>query len=106
MTKITFLGAGNIVFAKNVLIDFKQSSALHDCHIALYDIDHQRLRDSETMLKIINKNTNKNRVEIISYIDSRESLKDADYVINAIQVGGYKLSIKIWFKVKVLSKII
>jgi len=77
---------------------------LHDCHIALYDIDHQRLRDSETMLKIINKNTNKNRVEIISYIDSRESLKDADYVINAIQVGGYKSSIKIWFKVKVLSK--
>ncbi len=37
MTKVTFLGAGNIVFAKNVLSDFKQSSALHDCHIALYD---------------------------------------------------------------------
>jgi len=47
MTKVTFLVAGSIVFAKNVLSDFKQSSALHDCHIALYDIDHQRLRDSE-----------------------------------------------------------
>jgi len=51
------------------------------------------------MLKIINKNTNKDRAEIVSYIDRRESLKDADYVINAIQVGGYKPSIVIDFEV-------
>ncbi|QUH30075.1 alpha-glucosidase/alpha-galactosidase [Vallitalea guaymasensis] len=90
MPKITFLGAGSTVFAKNVLGDCMLSEALRDSHIALYDIDEKRLAESETMLKTLNKNINDDRAEIVSYKNRKEALRDANYVVNAIQVGGYK----------------
>lgn len=89
MAKITFMGAGSTVFAKSVLGDCMLTPALRDSHIALYDIDHQRLKDSESMLKNINRNYG-NHATIVAYTDRKEALRDADYVVNAIQVGGYE----------------
>lgn len=89
MAKITFLGAGSAVFAKRVLGDVMLTPALKDSHIGLYDIDHQRLKDSENMLKNINENYG-NHATVVAYTDRKEALRDADYVINAIQVGGYE----------------
>ena len=54
--KITFMGAGSTVFARNVLGDCMCTPALREAEIALYDIDKQRLEDSEIILKAINKN--------------------------------------------------
>lgn len=90
MAKITFMGAGSTVFAKNVLGDCMLTPTLQDSHIALYDIDPQRLKDSEIMLKNINNNCNQGRADIVAYTDRKEALKGADYVVNAIQVGGYE----------------
>jgi len=98
MSKITFLGAGSSVFAKNVLGDCMTVPALQDFEIALFDIDHERLKDSETMLKNIKKNLG-STVEINSYTDRKEALRGAKYVINAIQVGGYEPSTVIDFEV-------
>ena len=39
MIKITFMGAGSTVFAKNVLGDIMLTDSLHNVEIALYDID-------------------------------------------------------------------
>lgn len=89
MTKITFLGAGSTIFAKNVLGDCMLTEALNDSHIALYDIDEKRLNESKMMLDNINKNSNDNRATIVVHNDPREALKDATFVVNAIQVGGY-----------------
>ena len=50
MLKITFLGAGSTVFARNVLDDVMCTPALRECEIALYDIDGQRLQESEQIL--------------------------------------------------------
>ena len=47
MLKIAFMGAGSTVFAKNVLGDAMLTPALQDSHLALYDIDLQRLKESE-----------------------------------------------------------
>ncbi|HHU91793.1 MAG TPA: alpha-glucosidase/alpha-galactosidase [Halanaerobiaceae bacterium] len=99
MPKITFLGAGSTVFAKNVLGDCLLTPALNTSEIALYDIDEQRLKESEMMLKNLNKNCNQNRAEIISYTDREAALRDADYVINAVQIGGYEPSTVIDFEV-------
>lgn len=98
MSKITFLGAGSTVFAKNLLGDCMTVEALQDFEFALFDIDHERLKDSEMMLKNLKKNLN-STVRIVSYTDRKEALRDAKYVINAIQVGGYKPSTVIDFEV-------
>lgn len=90
--KITFMGAGSTVFAKNVLGDCMCTPVLCESEIALYDIDKERLEESEIILSGINKNVNKNRAKIKSYLgieNRKEALRDADFVINAIQVGGY-----------------
>lgn len=88
--KITFLGAGSTVFAKNVLGDIMLTDSLREVDIALYDIDEKRLKESEIMLKAINRNCNEGRAKINSYINRKDALRGADFVVNAIQVGGYK----------------
>ncbi|WP_314585192.1 alpha-glucosidase/alpha-galactosidase [Paenibacillus terrigena] len=88
MSKITFLGAGSTVFAKNVLGDSMMTPALQGFEIALFDIDLERLRDSEKMLNNL-KNTLGSTCRIVAYTDRREALRGAKYVANAIQVGGY-----------------
>ncbi len=102
MAKITFMGAGSTVFAKNVLGDAMLVPALHDAHIALYDIDRTRLKESKLMLDTLNRNINKSRATITAHPginNRRAALKGADYVINAIQVGGYQPSTVIDFEI-------
>ena len=99
MVKICFIGAGSTIFTKNVLGDAMLTPSLQDAEIALYDIDEKRLKESELMLKTINKNSNQNRAKITSFSDRKEALKDANFVINAIQVGGYKPSTVIDFEI-------
>ena len=92
MAKITFMGAGSTVFARNVLGDCMCSEALCESEIALYDIDAKRLEDSEIILNAINKNVNEGRAQIKTYLgveNRKEALRGADFVVNAIQVGGY-----------------
>ena len=92
MPKITFMGAGSTVFARNVLGDCMCTPSLRDSEIALYDIDPKRLEESEIILTAINKNTNEGRATIKTYLgveNRREALRGADFVVNAIQVGLY-----------------
>ncbi|MBE0340372.1 alpha-glucosidase/alpha-galactosidase, partial [Paenibacillus sp. 28ISP30-2] len=88
MSKITFLGAGSTVFAKNVLGDCMLTPALQGFELALFDIDPGRLKDSENILSNLKKTTGSTCV-IRSYTDRKEALRGAAYVVNAIQVGGY-----------------
>lgn len=93
MLKITFLGAGSTVFARNILGDVMCTSALQSCEIALYDIDAQRLKESYEILSVINRNINNGQAVIRTYMGEpqrKDALRNATFVINAIQVGGYK----------------
>lgn len=89
MDKITFLGAGSTVFAKNVLGDCITTDAMREFEYALYDIDHQRLEESYMMLSNINRNSNDGKAKVVKYADRLDALRGAKYVINCIQVGGY-----------------
>ena len=92
MLKITFLGAGSTVFARNVLGDVMCTPALRSCEIALYDIDAQRLKESEQILQTINCNVNESRAVIQSYLgeeNRKDALRGATFVVNAVQIGGY-----------------
>ena len=86
--KICFLGAGSTVFAKNVLGDCIRTPELGNFVIALHDIDKQRLDESYVVISAVNNKYGR-PATIEKHLDRRESLKGADYIINAIQVGGY-----------------
>jgi alpha-galactosidase len=88
MSKITFLGAGSTVFAKNVLGDCMLTPALQGFELALFDIDAERLADSANMLNNLKASTG-STCTVKAYADRREALRGAKYVVNAIQVGGY-----------------
>lgn len=98
MGKITFLGAGSTVFAKNVLGDCMLVPALQNFELALHHIDEERLADSEKMLNNLKASLGKN-VKIVSYLDRKEALRHATYVINAVQIGGYEPSTVIDFEI-------
>ncbi|HBL40868.1 MAG TPA: alpha-glucosidase/alpha-galactosidase [Ruminococcaceae bacterium] len=90
--KITFMGAGSTVFAKNVLGDVMCVPALCESEIALYDIDAKRLEESFIMISSLNRNINQSRATITKFLgveQRKDALRGASFVVNAIQVGLY-----------------
>ncbi len=102
MAKITFMGAGSTVFVRNIVGDCMLSPVLRDSHFALYDIDGRRLKESKLVAEALNAGVNSGRATISAHLgvaNRQEALAGADYVINAIQVGGYEPSTVIDFEV-------
>ena len=97
-TKITLVGAGSTVFAKNLLGDILSLPELSQSTISLHDIDAERLHTSEVVagktaaavgaLPTIEATT-----------DRRRALDGADHVITMFQVGGYEPSTVIDFEI-------
>ncbi len=102
MAKITFMGAGSTVFARNVIGDCMLRESLCDSHFALYDIDGERLKQSQSILNAMNASINQGRATITAHhgVGARKvALRGADFVVNAIQVGGYEPSTVIDFEI-------
>ncbi len=99
--KITFMGAGSTVFARNVIGDCLSTEALRDSIFALYDIDAERLEESRVILeKIREAKGNHGVLECYCGVENRkDALRGAAFVINAIQVGGYEPSTVIDFEI-------
>lgn len=90
--KITFMGAGSTIFARNLLGDCMCTPSLCESEMALYDIDPVRLQESEIILTAMNRKINSGKARISSYLGEekrKDALRGADFVVNAIQVGGY-----------------
>jgi len=91
--KITFLGAGSTVFAKNLIGDVLLSPVLKNAHIALYDIDPRRLEDSRRAAENLNRALAAGAARVCAYAgveNRRQALAASDFVVNTIQVGGYR----------------
>lgn len=89
MAKVVFIGAGSTVFSRKVLHDLFTFPELRSIELSLMDIDPERLRDTEQVAKIEATRVNGNAT-IETTLDRRRALERADYVINMIQVGGYR----------------
>ena len=89
--KITFMGAGSTVFARNVIGDCMCSEVLRDSVFALYDIDGQRLNESKTILEAMQRTMGGHgKIECYLGVENRKAaLRGANFVVNAIQVGLY-----------------
>lgn len=89
--KITFMGAGSTVFARNVIGDCMCTEALRDSVFALYDIDAERLEESRTILEAMRTaKGGYGKIECYVGVENRkDALRGANFVVNAIQVGLY-----------------
>jgi len=87
--KITFIGAGSTVFAKNLLVDILSFPELAGSKICLFDIDPERLRTSEIVAQRVAQQLQVTpEIEIAT--DRGHAFDGATYAINMIQVGGYR----------------
>ena len=89
MPKITFIGAGSTVFARNLLGDILSFPELAEAHISLFDIDAARLATSEIVARKLAEELDAHPT-VEATTDRRAALDGADYAICMIQVAGYK----------------
>ena len=80
MVKIAIIGAGSTVFMKNIVTDIVLEPGLESAHIALHDIDAERLAVSEKVAHRICDTTH-TRPTISASLNRREALQHADFVI-------------------------
>ncbi len=98
MTKITFIGAGSTVFAKNLMGDILSFPELQNVTLSLHDIDEERLRTSAIVAHKTAEALGANpKIEVTA--DRRAALDGADYAISMFQVGGYKPATVVAFEV-------
>ena len=91
MAKITFMGAGSTVCARNVIGDCMCTETLRDWEFALYDIDPVRLQESAAILSKMAQTLGVG-AKITTYLgveNRKDALRGANFVVNAIQVGLY-----------------
>ena len=97
MPKITFIGAGSLVFTRNLTNDILLTPALQESTIALMDVDGKRLEQSHRIVQsMIDRRGAK--AKVVATLDRKEAIEGSDYVITTFQQGGldaYKLDIEI-----------
>jgi len=97
MPKITFIGAGSLVFTRNLCSDILLTPALQESTITLMDIDAARLAQARSIVQAM---IDKRRLtaKVVATTDRAEAVAGADYVVTTFQQGGldaYKLDIDI-----------
>jgi len=98
MPKITFIGAGSTVFAKNLIGDILSYPELAESTITLYDIDAERLRTSAIVARKLAQALDAHPT-IEATTDRCAALEGADYAIAMFQVGGYRPATVIDFEI-------
>jgi len=89
MPKVTFIGAGSAVFARQLMTDILAIDGLEQGTFALVDIDATRLdlarRIAERLIEMTGK-----QWKVEASTDRGEVLRGTDYVVNSIEVAGLK----------------
>jgi alpha-galactosidase len=93
MTRIAFIGAGSVVFTKNLLGDILERPALHDAEIALHDIDPDRLDTAEAMARHV-AGVRDASPTLSAHLDRRSAIDGADFVLNMVQIGGHEATLR------------
>ena len=87
MTKITFIGAGSTMFARNLLCDIFSFPELREITVMLEDPNEQRLDMTYRLAtRLVEQEGYPAKIERTT--NQREALKDSDFVIVMFQIGG------------------
>ena len=87
MVRIAFIGAGSVVFTRDLLADILRMPELAGAHIALHDIDAERLDTAEATAHRVAAQVGA-KPEVSAHTERRAALAGADFVVNMVQVGG------------------
>jgi alpha-galactosidase len=87
MTQVVFLGAGSVVFTRQLIADLLRFEDLPEFRLVLHDIDADRLAVAHgTALRVATQLGRS--IDVLATLDRREALTGATFVVNMLQVGG------------------
>lgn len=87
MPTIAFLGAGSVVFTRQLVTDLLRFTDLPVLDLALHDIDPDRLEVARGTAIDVAAQLGR-ELRVTASLDRRSCLDGADFVVNMIQVGG------------------
>ncbi|HZC82794.1 MAG TPA: hypothetical protein VE194_00070, partial [Rubrobacter sp.] len=90
--KIAFIGAGSVVFTKNLLTDILSFPELHGTTIALHDIDPERLETAGMMARWTSNQLGA-AAKVEEHLDRQRALEGADFVVNMVQIGMHEATL-------------
>ena len=82
------IGAGSVVFSKNLTGDILSFPEFKDATFAYMDVDRERLEVGAALCRKVARALGASP-KIVSTMDRRDALRGADFVINMVQVGGF-----------------
>jgi alpha-galactosidase len=92
LIKIAFIGAGSVVFTKNLLTDVFKFPELRGTTVALHDIDPERLETAGMMARWTSGQLG-GGATVEEHLDRRAALDEADFVVNMVQIGMHKATL-------------
>lgn len=84
---VVFLGAGSVVFTRQLLADLFRFADLPELRVVLHDIDPERLAVARGTAEQVAERFGRHP-EVVATLDRREALDGADFVVDMVQVGG------------------
>ena len=87
MPTVAFIGAGSVVFARQLLADLFRFPELADLEIRLHDIEPSRLAVAEGTAHQVAERLGA-RPTVVATLDRAAALDGADFVVNMVQIGG------------------
>ncbi|MFW5683450.1 MAG: alpha-galactosidase [Spirochaetota bacterium] len=90
MARVAIIGAGSLAFSSRLTADILTYEAFRDAHFALVDVDEERLAYADRISRRMFAEGSYEHATVSTHTDRREALRDADYIIISILVGGYE----------------
>src|SRR5678815_2845170 len=88
MIKVAMIGAGSVVFSRNLTGDILGLPEFRDARICYMDIDRDRLEVAGNLCRKMAHAVSASPT-IETTLDRRKALDGADFVINMVQIGGF-----------------
>jgi len=88
VTKIAMIGAGSVVFSRNLTGDILGRPEFKDATMTYMDVDAERLEVAGNLCRKVATAVGATPT-IETTMDRRAALKGADFVINMVQIGGF-----------------
>lgn len=97
--RIAVIGAGSATFSAEIVRDLCVCSGLSGSHVVLMDIDEKRLNMIDSLARKIAGELSAN-ITFSHTTNRHEALKNADFVINAVQIKAGKLEGHEWVELQ------